>query len=133
MGFLTFDFSGATTGLGASDFMGAAQAANSDPEFAQPRFPETITSNAVDSLGPITTNQGGAWGDFFMKGTDKVLTAAIARDAARNAAASAAPASPYGTTGGAAAPAMPGTGPSAGFLLLIAGVGLLGFMLARKG
>lgn len=65
--------------LDLSGVIEGAAAANSDPEFAQPRNAETITSNAADSMQPITT-QGGGWGDFWSGVGNTVLNHAISRD-----------------------------------------------------
>jgi hypothetical protein len=122
-------------GLDLTDVFTAAATANSDPEYAQGRTTETVTSNAIDSMQPIGSD-GGSWSDFWRGAAGTLLNYGITRDAVRNGVQPGA----GGAVNQAGQPAQSAPAQSAGIapgtVLLIGGglalVGVLVFAL-RKG
>lgn len=107
---------------------------NSDPEFAQPRNADTVTSNAIDSLQPIKAN-GGEWGDFWKGAAATTLNYALLKDATRSGLTSSSVQQSIREQGGAGEQRAR-QGPNMGTALLIGGglvAVLLVAMVLRKG
>jgi hypothetical protein len=65
---------------------GPALSIGADQSYVTPRSEESVTSNAVQAMQPVSndTSSWGQWGDFF-KDTGKALVGyAIAKDAQQN-------------------------------------------------
>ena len=104
---------------------------NGGGTYAQPRTPQTVTTDAVQSMAPVT-NPGDSWSDFWRGAGTAILGYAIQKDAVQSGVAAPAgqPQVVYvPAPQGAARPqqAVQGQG-----LLLLALAGLVVYMVAAK-
>jgi hypothetical protein len=122
-----------------ADYLGSiwntAATANGDPEFAQPRTSQTATMNALQSAQPIDNGSGNAWSSWLKGVGDTLINYAVVKDITRTQASvqtqaqlaqsQAAANAAVAQRAGAGLTISPG-------LLMMAGFGVLVFLVARK-
>lgn len=134
----TFDQWLGASPLDLSSVFGAAATANSDPEYSTVRTADTVTTDALGGMTPITSGAGSAWSDWLKGVGDTVLKYSLAKDVATTNAglqqqqAAAAAVSNQAAIQAAQAQQRAALTISPGMLMLGA-VGLVAFMLARRG
>lgn len=74
-----------------SELWSAAQTVGADQSFVTPRGPDTVPSNALQSMQPISFGDGSTgsgfganWGDFLQKSLGSVLGYSLQKDAVQS-------------------------------------------------
>jgi hypothetical protein len=69
-----------------ADLFGTAAGIGADSTYAQDRNPDTVPTNALQSMQPVVADDGESWSGFWRDLASGVLTYAVAKDAAKTTA-----------------------------------------------